>query len=70
MYQTEIHVKGKMNPNWADWFEGLQVRDSGTDETILIGNLPDMAAIYGIVSRLSSLVIPLISISCHDDTKR
>ena len=70
MYQTEIHVKGKMNPNWAEWFEELQVRDGGTDEIILIGKLPDMAAIYGIVSRLSNLVIPLISVSCHEETNR
>ena len=70
MYQTEIHVKGKMNPNWADWFEELQVHDSDSDETILTGNLPDMAAIYGILSRLSSLVIPLISVTCHEETNR
>jgi hypothetical protein len=70
MYQTEIHVKGKMNPNWADWFEELQVRDSDSDETILTGNLPDMAAIYGILSRLSSLVIPLISVTCREETNR
>jgi hypothetical protein len=70
MYQTEIHVKGKMNPNWSDWFEELQVRDSDSDETILTGNLPDMAAIYGILSRLSSLVIPLISVTCREETNR
>ncbi len=68
MYQTEIHVKGNTNTDWADWFEELQVRDSISDETILVGNLPDMAAIYGILSRLSSLVIPLISVTCQEET--
>lgn len=64
MYLTEIHIKGKMNPAWSDWFEELQILDSISDETILCGNLPDMAAVYGVISRLGSLVIPLVSVSC------
>jgi len=70
MYQTEIHVKGKINPKWADLFEELQVRDESSDETILIGVLPDMAAIYGVLSRLSNLVIPLISVTCREEIDR
>lgn len=66
MYQTEIHIKGRLNPSWADWFEGLAVQESAQHETILHGELPDMAAVYGVISRLGSLVITLISVSCVD----
>jgi hypothetical protein len=66
MYQTEIHIKGRLNPTWADWFEGLAVQESGQHETILRGELPDMAAVYGVISRLGSLVITLISVTCID----
>jgi hypothetical protein len=69
MYRTEIHIKGKMNPLWTDWFEEMHMHESGCDETILYGNLPDMAAVYGIISHLSSLVIPLISVTCREETK-
>jgi hypothetical protein len=69
MYRTEIRVKGKMNPNWSDWFEELHVRGNFPDETILCGNLPDMASVYGILSRLSSLVIPLISVNCQEENQ-
>lgn len=71
MYQTEIHIKGRLNPSWADWFEGLAVQESGQQEsgqheTILHGELPDMASVYGVISRLGSLVITLISVTCID----
>jgi hypothetical protein len=67
MYQTEIHIKGKINPHWSDWFGELQVHERSCDETILVGTLPDMAAVYGVISRLGSLVIPLISVSCVEE---
>ena len=62
MYRTEIHVKGKINPAWSEWFGELQVQESTCNETILRGKLPDMAAVYGVISRLGSLVIPLVSV--------
>ena len=26
MFHTEIHIKGKLDPNWSDWFEAMQVQ--------------------------------------------
>ena len=67
MYQTEIRVKGKLNPNWSDWFGELHMQEGSCDETILRGKLPDMAAVYGVISRLGSLVIPLVSVVCVEE---
>lgn len=68
MYYTEIHVKGYINSNWSDWFGEMQVREDASGETILSGNLPDMAAVYGVISRLGSLVIPLVSVRCTEES--
>ncbi|HEY3476297.1 MAG TPA: hypothetical protein VGK56_16910 [Anaerolineales bacterium] len=68
LYHTEIHVKGKIPPNWSDWFGELQVQENSGDETVLSGKLPDMAAVYGVISRLGSLVIPLISVRCVEES--
>ena len=68
MYHTEIHVKGKINPNWSDWFGELQIQEKAYDETLLLGKLPDMAAVYGVISRLGSLVIPLVSVLCVEES--
>jgi len=67
MYHTRIHVKGKIDPNWSDWFGELEVQEKACDETILRGKLPDMAAVYGVISRLGSLVIPLVSVTCFEE---
>lgn len=64
MYNTEIHVKGKLGPDMSDWFGELQMQENTKDETMLRGKLPDMSAVYGVISRLGSLVIPLVSVNC------
>ena len=69
MYTTEIHVKGKINPNWSEWFGEMQMQENTRDETILRGKLPDMAAVYGVISRLGSLVIPLVSVTCLEESE-
>ena len=56
-----------MNPGWSDWFQELRFQAGKDDETILYRDLPDMAAIYGVISRLGSLTIKLISVSYKED---
>lgn len=68
MYHTEIYVKGNINPKWSDWFGEMQMQENACGETILSGKLPDMAAVYGVISRLGSLVIPLISVKCIEES--
>jgi len=70
MYYTEIHVKGNINSKWSDWFGEMQVREDASGETILSGKLLDMAAVYGVISRLGSLVIPLISVRCIEEADK
>lgn len=67
MYSVEIHVKGKVDPNLSDWFGELQMRENANEGTTLRGELPDMSAVYGVISRLGSLVIPLVSVSCVEE---
>jgi hypothetical protein len=68
MYHTEIHVKGKINPDWSDWFGEMELQENTCDETILRGKLSDMSGVYGVISRLGSLVIPLVSVTCIEES--
>ncbi|MBE0695444.1 MAG: hypothetical protein IH586_00820 [Anaerolineaceae bacterium] len=65
----EIHIKNRLDPDWADWFEEMQI-EYRQGSTILYGNLPDKSAVYGILSRLSSLGITLISVTCQEETNQ
>jgi hypothetical protein len=61
--QVEIHLKGQIKPQWSEWFGGLAIRHSGSNETVLHGVVPDQAALYGIISHLRDLGLQLISLS-------
>ena len=69
MFYTKILIKGKLDPDWSDWFEAMQVQVSQGGDTILCGSLPDKSAVYGMISRLSSLGITLISVTCDEETE-
>jgi hypothetical protein len=69
MFHTEIHIKGQLNPSWSDWFEEMRVRVNFSGDTILSGNLRDKSAVYGIISRLSSLGITLVSVTCREENE-
>ncbi len=62
MRKIEIHIKGRINQQWSDWFGGLSIRHSSSDETILEGCLQDQAALYGVISRLRDLGLELVSV--------
>ena len=66
MLQIEIHLKGKINQQWSGWFDGVTISHSDHDETVLTGIVPDQAALYGIISHLRDLGLPLISVNSKE----
>ncbi len=69
MYVTyEIRVKGRLNADhWAEWFEGMAITIDDTGETILRGPVSDQSALYGMLSRLRDLAVPLLSVKAVQD---
>jgi hypothetical protein len=63
----QIKVPGHLDESWADWFEGMTItvesEDEGPPVTILVGSL-DQAALQGLLRRLYSLGLSLISVIC------
>ena len=59
MYQ--IKVKGTLTPEWSGWFEGFNISPLPGDETLLTGLIADQAALHGLLARLGSLGMPLLS---------
>jgi predicted mannosyl-3-phosphoglycerate phosphatase (HAD superfamily) len=66
MLQIEIHLKGRINQQWAGWFDSLTSSFSGQDETVLTGIVADQAALYGIISHLRDLGLQLILVSSKE----
>jgi len=63
MLAVEIIVIGRIDKEWCEWLGGLVVTHSESDQTVLTGILQDQAAVYGVISRLRDLGIPLSGVS-------
>jgi len=67
MRRVTLRVKGRIDPTWSEWFSGLEVAHCGeVDETVLSGNLPDQAALYGLLGKLRDLSLALLSVESED----
>ncbi len=57
-----IRIKGQLDrQRWAQWFDGMTIT-VWQGETIISGPVPDQAALYGMLSRLRDLALPLVSV--------
>jgi len=63
MQRVEITVKKRIDFNWSEWFEGLTIRHTDRDETILTGTVTDQAALYGLLTKLRNLGLSLVSVN-------
>ena len=59
----QIKVKGYLDDTWAEWFEGLTVSNLEDGDALLSGQLPDQAALHGILKRIGSLSLTLIAVN-------
>ena len=63
----QIKVPGELDESWSDWVGGMTIavesEGVGPPVTSLTGTL-DQAALQGLLRRLYSLGLPLISVNC------
>jgi len=58
----EIHVRGRLGPEWSAWFDGLTISQQPGGETVLTGPVADQAALHGILIKIRNLGLPLLSV--------
>jgi hypothetical protein len=57
-----IRLKGVLDGEWSDWFEGMKVQSQPGDETVLAGPLADQAALHGLLHKIRDMGLPLLSV--------
>jgi hypothetical protein len=62
MQRAEIQLAGRLDPLWAEWFEGFTLRYTDSGDTILNGCVVDQSALYGLVAKLRDLGVKLIAV--------
>ena len=65
MPQVEIVVKGRMDKQWSDWLGGLTIAHTEEDGTVLTGPVIDQSALYGLLTKLRDLGVPLLAVRCE-----
>ena len=59
----QIRIRGHLDSQWADWFEGLTITLEKDGDTLLTGPVVDQAALHGFLKRVRDLGLPLVSVS-------
>ena len=66
----QIKVPGELDARWSDWIGGMTIatesKGDGPPVTVLTGEV-DQAALHGLLRRLYSLGLPLISVICVEE---
>jgi hypothetical protein len=62
----EIKVPGRLDESWSEWFEGMTITVEGSADcptiTTMTGVVTDEAALLGLLDRLYSLGLRLLSV--------
>ena len=57
-----IRIKGQLDSQWTEWFEGLTITLEDNGDTLLTGLEVDQAALYGLLKKVRDLGMPLVSV--------
>ena len=66
MQRVEIRVEGHIDETWSEWFAGFELTYTDQNETVMTGEVPDQAALYGIITKLRDLGLSLVSVTSED----
>ncbi len=58
----EVKVRGQLGQYWSEWFSGLKLTPLDDDVCLLSGELPDQAALHGLLERIRDLNLKLVSV--------
>jgi hypothetical protein len=59
--QYIIHIKNNLDSRWEHWFDGMTITHTDDGVTILTGEVVDQSALYGLLEKIHSMNLSLIS---------
>jgi hypothetical protein len=65
-----IRIKEHLDPSWQTWLDDLEVVREVEGTSLLIGQLPDQAALYGVLLTIRRLGLSLLSLETSEASAR
>ena len=62
----QIRVKGQLDNNRSEWFEGWTITSEDDGTTLLTGHVADQSALHGVLIKIRNLNLPIVSVNCID----
>ena len=62
----EIRLRGHLASRWAARFDGMTLTSHSDGTTVLEGPVVDQAALYGLLTKLRDIGLPLVSLTRLD----
>ncbi|MFZ1411547.1 MAG: hypothetical protein WAS07_08820 [Micropruina sp.] len=62
-----LRVDGRLDPRWADWFDGFTITGESDGTTTLAGVVADQAQLHGVLAKIRDLGVALISLKAASD---
>ena len=59
----EIRVEGHLDDGWSERFGGMTIVRQRDGNTLLVGEVVDQAALYGLFAKIRDLGLPLVGVS-------
>jgi len=59
----QIRLKGHLDSQWTDWFEGLTITLEENGDTLLTGPVLDQSMLHGLLRKVRDMGMPLISVN-------
>lgn len=59
----QIRIKGHLNEQWVDWFEGMNITLEADGNTLLTGPVIDQSALQGLLKKVRDAGMTLLSVN-------
>ena len=60
--EYQITVKGHLDSHWSAWFDSMTITNQANGEAVLRGPLADQSALYGVLTKVRDLGLPLLAV--------